>query len=1053
MSRPFEVLSLILGFALVLNGRVIAQEFSRDWVAGQKVLRESGVYPEAFDKLAKQELARAPFLKRQLTNLAPFSAGGDVPIYYLSLQSFADEMGIPYQSSIKVIEDRFGEPDHTSVGDELDASKILLHPKDANGNPTISQYRVHKYGPFELISQLDSETVIALGAPLSLWKSGGYLVDPPSGQTVATRQPSINPNAPRLTDPIDFGTEDPLEAFHAAQAATDSAQQRTELQADVGSTTKEHSLPADHPLAEVLAAQTATASDQPLTALEEYVGPMPKEFPLPAAMTFAMAVAIDPVTGHVAYYYNFESPEDLFKAQDAMRSPRYTTVVNLDDDMQQEITGGTSQVRVIEDGIPTEAFKLAFYPRFNGSGFQAVVESKAGFSMLRNGELAADSFPEIKPWTYVKRTGPLGLIGTHTLGKDGAWQLLFDGKLGPKFHTIQAVDYNTEHLDIYLAIEGPDKMVYVINGEKQKVYEVAAGLITSPDGKHYAYATMTDGPEGEQWQIVLDGKEQPSYEALGKDSLHFSPDSQRFAYTAFRDEEWYAVVDGQEQEDCNFIPGKELAFSSDSKHVGYLDGDNVFWRSVVDGRKTTGRPAKSAEQFAFGPDGKAYYIGLQHNGSACCIGYDGTEELEFDKIRALTFPQAGADFAYIGTKKTGDRSSDQVVFNGKPGKEYERVQYLQFTPAGKLIYVANQDDKHFLVSDGMEGSKYDTVRELRVSPDGTHLAMRVKKEDRDLIVLDGQEIASYPYDGIFFAECDASLVFSPEQNHLAYFAQREGKKFLVVDGRIGRKYDQIVIGAPTFTAPSRIRYFGVRDEGLFRVESEVSAIGEDSADLQFAPEKLADWYQLGLEHEEQDPFVAAAYFRKAAELGHAESQCDLGKLYYQDHLADKDFQVKAFDWLSKSAEQGYDRACSNLGILYHDKSNSKADQAEALRWFQIAADKGFPTAQYRLGVAYQDGIGIIKDEVKAVQLLRSAAEQGHMDAQALLGWSYHQGVGVSRDYREAMKWYKLAADQGSVAGMYNVGLLIEFGRGVQRNIPVAKDWYRLAARKGYARAA
>ncbi len=164
MRRTFEFFSLILGFVLASNGRLIAQDFSREWVAGQKVLRESGVYPEAFDKLAKQELARAPFLKRQLANLAPFSAGGDVPIYYFSLQSFADQMGITYQSSIKAMKDRFGEPNHTSVGENLDASKILLHPKDANGNPTISQYRVHKYGPFELISQLDSETVIALGA-------------------------------------------------------------------------------------------------------------------------------------------------------------------------------------------------------------------------------------------------------------------------------------------------------------------------------------------------------------------------------------------------------------------------------------------------------------------------------------------------------------------------------------------------------------------------------------------------------------------------------------------------------------------------------------------------------------------------------------------------------------------------------------------------------------------------------------------------------------------------------------------------------------------------
>ena len=56
---------------------------------------------------------------------------------------------------------------------------------------------------------------------------------------------------------------------------------------------------------------------------------------------------------------------------------------------------------------------------------------------------------------------------------------------------------------------------------------------------------------------------------------------------------------------------------------------------------------------------------------------------------------------------------------------------------------------------------------------------------------------------------------------------------------------------------------------------------------------------------------------KLAENGNADSQYDLGLIYYNGDGVDKNYR-KAKDWLGKAASQGLSEAQAVLDIMYHE---------------------------------------------------------------------------------------------------------------------------------------
>ena len=72
-----------------------------------------------------------------------------------------------------------------------------------------------------------------------------------------------------------------------------------------------------------------------------------------------------------------------------------------------------------------------------------------------------------------------------------------------------------------------------------------------------------------------------------------------------------------------------------------------------------------------------------------------------------------------------------------------------------------------------------------------------------------------------------------------------------------------------------------------------------------------------------------------ARNGSAEAQYRTGMIYrLQDQM------TLALGWLSRAAEQGYIKACHQLGQLYAEPGSPFYDAREAYAWFDFAARQG-----------------------------------------------------------------------------------------------------------------
>lgn len=73
----------------------------------------------------------------------------------------------------------------------------------------------------------------------------------------------------------------------------------------------------------------------------------------------------------------------------------------------------------------------------------------------------------------------------------------------------------------------------------------------------------------------------------------------------------------------------------------------------------------------------------------------------------------------------------------------------------------------------------------------------------------------------------------------------------------------------------------------------------------------------------------------------------LGGMYYNGHGVKQDYK-KAFEWYTKSANQGYGMAQFNLGVMYANGQGVKQNLHTANQWFAKACENGYTDAcQYR----------------------------------------------------------------------------------------------------------
>ena len=106
---------------------------------------------------------------------------------------------------------------------------------------------------------------------------------------------------------------------------------------------------------------------------------------------------------------------------------------------------------------------------------------------------------------------------------------------------------------------------------------VSPELCFSPDGRRLAYVVVAESGGEVKQAVVVDHQEGAKYDAV--DGLVFSPNGQRLAYAAKTGNQWAVVVDGREGRRHDSVFTGTPMFSPDGRHLAY--GGREGHRSFV----------------------------------------------------------------------------------------------------------------------------------------------------------------------------------------------------------------------------------------------------------------------------------------------------------------------------------------------------------------------------------------------------------------------------------------------------------------------------------------
>lgn len=187
---------------------------------------------------------------------------------------------------------------------------------------------------------------------------------------------------------------------------------------------------------------------------------------------------------------------------------------------------------------------------------------------------------------------------------------------------------------------------------------------------------------------------------------------------------------------------------------------------------------------------------------------------------------------------------------------------------------------------------------------------------------------------------------------------------------------------------------------------------------------------------------AIKWFQKAADQDYLEGELQLAIAEF-DFSDDKSRQA-GLDWMKKSAEHGYARSQSMLGLLYETGTFVPKDLSEAARWYRKAAEKNEVLGVMMFGLACSDGDGVPKNEAEGLKWLRISAEQDNPFSQLMLGLKLGLHTNTA-DKAESVKWFRLAAEQGEPTAQNFLGTLYQRGLNVPKDPVQAFKWLKLAS--------
>ena len=200
-----------------------------------------------------------------------------------------------------------------------------------------------------------------------------------------------------------------------------------------------------------------------------------------------------------------------------------------------------------------------------------------------------------------------------------------------------------------------------------------------------------------------------------------------------------------------------------------------------------------------------------------------------------------------------------------------------------------------------------------------------------------------------------------------------------------------------------------------------------------------DLYHLGVMFErgisvEKSARQAKVWYKKAAELGHADAQFALARGFESSEHG------QAVQWYRRAAAQGHADAQCALAALQMQGIGAAHDPVSALAWYAMAAEQGHASAQFALATLLKKDSNAI-----AFDAISRSAAAGQAQAQCAMGERYAQGDGVAQNWFEACRWYDMAAQQGDATAQCALAVCYADGKGVKQDIAHAFIWFEKAA--------
>jgi len=203
------------------------------------------------------------------------------------------------------------------------------------------------------------------------------------------------------------------------------------------------------------------------------------------------------------------------------------------------------------------------------------------------------------------------------------------------------------------------------------------------------------------------------------------------------------------------------------------------------------------------------------------------------------------------------------------------------------------------------------------------------------------------------------------------------------------------------------------------------------------------------------------WLRRSAEQGNQWACADLGRNLLNDS-AGEEMTREAILWLEHAAELESASACEELGDLYllghaggiHEKQPCpqlvQPNSSLAVEWYERGIALGWRAIAYRLGCLYLDGKHLLQDARLAEKWLLHAANAGHDSAQLVLGKEYASGLRLKRNADLAIQWLEKAAD-GSISASLEIGKILIDGGLVPKDFNKAIRLLTLASESGVFR--